>query len=130
VPKAVLANVSVVMAGNSPFAPGPLRIADSAATAHIPVPVPSGRAEQDSREPPRQPAFPPLTTQAANLFSSVVSFIGDGCALVDDAEYRRRLMICHACDRRVGRRCAECACWIGVKARGRAFHCPLEQWKV
>jgi hypothetical protein len=55
--------------------------------------------------------------------------VGDGCALVDDAEYRRRLQVCHACDRRRGRRCTECGCWIGVKARGRAFICPLGRWQ-
>jgi hypothetical protein len=75
------------------------------------------------------PAFPPLATQAANFIHSVVAFAGDGCALVDDAEYRRRLTACHACDRRAGRRCTECGCWIGVKARGRAFECPLGRWK-
>ena len=76
-----------------------------------------------------RPAVPPLTTQAVNLFQSVAAFVGDGCALVDDAEYRRRLTVCHACDRRTGRRCTECGCWIGVKARGRAFECPLGRWK-
>ncbi len=75
------------------------------------------------------PAFPPLRTQAAGLFDSLAAFVGDGFALVDDAEYRRRLTVSHACDRRVGRRCAECGCWIGVKARGRAFRCPLDRWK-
>ena len=28
---------------------------------------------------------PFLTTQAANLFQSVVAFVGDGCGTVDDA---------------------------------------------
>jgi len=55
--------------------------------------------------------------------------VGDGCALVDDAEYRRRLGVCHFCDRRTERRCTACGCWIGLKARGRAFTCPLGRWK-
>jgi hypothetical protein len=76
-----------------------------------------------------RPALPPVTTQAADLFHSVVAFVGDGCALVDDAEYRGRLEVCHTCDRRAGRRCTECGCWIGVKARGRAFICPLGRWQ-
>ena len=76
-----------------------------------------------------RPALPSVTTQAANLFHSVAAFVGDGFALVDDEEYRRRLTVCHACDRRKGRHCTECGCWIGVKARGRAFACPLGRWE-
>ena len=62
------------------------------------------------------------------LFSSTVSFIGYGCALVDDAENRHSLSIRNACDRYSSRRCADCGYWIGMKARGRAFTCPLEGW--
>jgi hypothetical protein len=58
-----------------------------------------------------------------------VAFVGDGCAVADDAEYRRRLDVCRNCDRRVGKRCTECGCWIGLKARGRAFTCPLGRWE-
>jgi hypothetical protein len=75
-----------------------------------------------------QPAFPPLAAQATNLFQSVVAFVGDGCALVDDTEYRQRLQTCRACDRRNGKRCTACGCWIVLKARGRAFVCPLGRW--
>jgi hypothetical protein len=73
--------------------------------------------------------FPPLATQAANLFQSAVAFVGDGCAMVDEAEYRRRLDVCRTCDRRAGKRCTACGCWIGLKARGRAFTCPLDRWQ-
>ena len=93
-------------------------------------PLPSfAAAPAKSMGATNRPALPRVTTQAVNLFESVAAFVGDGCALVDDVEYRRRLTVCHACDRRTGRRCTECGCWIGVKARGRAFECPLGRWK-
>ena len=79
--------------------------------------------------PAPQQRFPSLATQAANVFESAVAFVGDGFGVVDDAEFRRRLEICRACDRRTGKRCTACGCWIGVKARGRAFHCPIGRWE-
>ena len=82
---------------------------------------PGGRGEST--------AFPPIAAQVASLFHSAVAFVGDGCAVADDAEYRRRLDVCRNCDRRVGKRCTECGCWIGLKARGRAFTCPLGRWE-
>jgi hypothetical protein len=88
----------------------------------------SAAAPAKSMGATNRPALPPVTTQAADLFHSVAAFVGDGCALVDDEEYRQRLQVCHTCERRAGRRCTECGCWIGVKARGRAFRCPLDRW--
>ena len=117
-------DVTIVMAGSSPSEP--------VQSALTPCPSPGyGRGEPAAQgaEPAAQPAFPPLTTQAANLFQAAVAFVGDGCALVDDAEYRCRLEICRACDRRAGKRCTACGCWIGLKARGRAFACPLGRWE-
>jgi len=76
-----------------------------------------------------QQAFPRLTTQASNLFQSVVAFVGDGCGIVDDSTYHHRLEICRTCDRLSGKRCAACGCWIIVKARGRVFRCPIGRWQ-
>ena len=67
----------------------------------------AGEGEPAAAEPAGQPAFPPLTTQATNLFHAVVAFVGDGCGIVDDAQYRRRLEICRTCDRRTGNRCTD-----------------------
>jgi len=95
----------------------------------------SGRLDvaRETATPPTVPAaqgaFPPIPRQVANFLQSAVTFVGDGCALVDDAEYRRRLDVCRACDRRAGKRCTACGCWIGLKARGRAFTCPLGRWQ-
>ena len=98
----------IVMAADSP--PPELR-----------QPLPPASAPQQS--------FPPLATQAANLFLSAVAFVGDGCGVVDDAQYRQRLEICRVCDRRTGNRCLACGCWINVKARGRIFRCPIGRWQ-
>jgi len=65
-------------------------------------------AAEPASEPVCQQPFPPLTTQASNLFQSVVAFVGDGCGIVDDATYQRRLEICRTCDRLSGNRCAAC----------------------
>ena len=54
--------------------------------------------------------------------------VGDGCGIVDDATYQRRLEVCRKCDRLSGNRCAACGCFINVKARGRIFRCPLGRW--
>jgi len=76
-----------------------------------------------------QHAFPPFGSQVASFLQSAVAFVGDGCAMVDETEFRRRLDVCRTCERRAGRRCSECGCWIGLKARGRAFACPLDRWQ-
>jgi len=151
--KIVQADVTIVMAGGPPLTPVREERRDLATSALTPgyplgasleygrremgatlTPSPSpasGRGEQvaSAAEPVGQQAFPPLATQASNFFQAAVAFVGDGCALVDDAEYRRRLTVCHFCDRRSERRCTACGCWIGLKARGRAFTCPLDRWK-
>ena len=49
--------------------------------------------------PAPQQSFPSLATQAANFFQSAVAFVGDGCGVVDDAEFRRRLGICRGQER-------------------------------
>ena len=102
--------------------------------ALTPGPSPSGRGETIAVTPGPSPRgrgeFPPLATQAANLFEAVVAFVGDGCGIVDEPEYRRRLEICRTCDGRSGNRCAACGCWINVKARGRVFRCPIGRWQA
>jgi hypothetical protein len=77
---ALRAQAAIVMAGSVPLAPVP----DSL----IPAPLPAEEGESSAlglSEPVHEQAFPPLTTQAANLFQAVVAFVGDGCGLVDDA---------------------------------------------
>ena len=114
-----------VAAVQSPLTPCPSPEGRGEPVAHTRGPSPrtvqgSGRAEH---------LFPPLVTQVSNIFQSVVAFVGDGCGIVHDAQYRQRLEICRECDRRTGKRCTACGCWINVKARGRAFSCPLGRWQ-
>ena len=101
-------------------------MAESAQSTLIACPSAVGRGEL--AEPAPQQSLPPLATQASNLFQSVVAFVGDGCGIVDDAQYRTRLEICRTCDRLNGNRCVACGCFIHVKARGRIFRCPIGRW--
>lgn len=71
---------------------------------------------------------PPLGRQAWNLTRSLAAFVADGCRTVSERQYRRRLETCDGCDRRRGNRCLECGCRLSLKARGRAFACPLGKW--
>jgi len=73
-------------------------------------------------------APPPLAEQAWNLARSLADFLADGCQTVTAGDYRRRLEICDPCDYRRGNRCLKCGCRLSLKARGRAFKCPLGKW--
>jgi len=72
--------------------------------------------------------FPSLPRQAWNLTTSLASFVADGCKTVTKEEYQRRLEVCDACDERRENRCRKCGCYLTLKARGRAFRCPLDKW--
>jgi hypothetical protein len=126
---AVLAGVSIVTAGNSP---SPVQEQpDDSAASRLTGAASSDRQGDAAADPANlagQQAFPHLATQVANFFQSTVAFVGDGCGIVDDAQYRQRLEVCRTCDRRQGNRCTACGCWINVKARGRIFRCPIGQW--
>jgi len=114
-------DMTIVMAANVPVEP-----IHPAFTQGTPIQtLTPGRSPKVQGE---QNLLPPLTTQATNLFQSVVAFVGDGCGIVDDAMHRRRLDICRTCDRLSGDRCTACGCFINVKARGRIFSCPIGRW--
>ncbi|NUQ61893.1 MAG: hypothetical protein HUU20_05370 [Pirellulales bacterium] len=72
---------------------------------------------------------PSLPRQAWNLASALAGFVADGCRTVTAEEYRRRLEVCDACGERRGDRCLKCGCRLSLKARGRAFRCPLGKWE-
>ncbi len=71
---------------------------------------------------------PSLLRQAWNLAQALADFVADGCKTVTEEQYRQRLKTCDACDRRRENRCMECGCRLSLKARGRAFKCPLDKW--
>jgi hypothetical protein len=79
-----------------------------------------------SQAPPGR--FPSLPRQAWNLASALADFAADGFRTVDTETYRTRLTVCDTCDQRHGNRCRKCGCRLSVKARGRAFRCPLDKW--
>jgi len=82
--------------------------------------------ESDTKKP--QGRFPPLHRQAWNLARSLADFLADGCKTLTQEQYRARLEICDRCDQRRGNRCLKCGCRLSLKARGRAFKCPLGKW--
>lgn len=75
-------------------------------------------------------AMPAGITQAWNLLGAFKDFVADGLRTVSKEEYEARLRICQTCDQRRGNRCLKCGCHLTVKAKGRAFKCPLKKWSV
>lgn len=72
--------------------------------------------------------MPSLARQAWNLAQSLADFVADGCKTVPAELYRLRLEICDTCEERQGNRCTKCGCRLSLKARGRAFRCPINKW--
>src|SRR5579863_6447937 len=60
----------------------------------------------------KRQAYPPLATQAANLFRSAIGFARSGFKLAPRAVRRERLAICQACEKYdpVQKRCTVCGC--------------------
>lgn len=85
------------------------------------------RPAPDSLEQART-APPPLPRKVWNLSKSLAAFVADGMRFVSRDEYRARLEICDSCPERDGNRCRQCGCRLSLKARGRAFECPLAKW--
>ena len=63
-----------------------------------------------------------------NLLKSMRDFVADGCRTLSLEDYRARLMVCTYCDKRERNTCSICGCHLNLKARGRAFKCPLDKW--
>lgn len=71
---------------------------------------------------------PSMARKAWNLTQAVTAFVADGCQTLDEEDYQLRLQICDTCQRRKGDSCLECGCKLTLKAKGRAFQCPLGKW--
>jgi len=71
---------------------------------------------------------PSLMQQGWNVAQALAAFTADGFKTVTAEQYEQRLAICDTCDRRSGTRCLQCGCGLALKARGRAFQCPLKKW--
>lgn len=63
-----------------------------------------------------------------NLVKSLADFVADGCKTLTQEQYRERLVVCTHCDQRRDNTCNICGCYLSLKARGRAFKCPLDKW--
>lgn len=94
------------------------------------VPCETPRPVPKPGEEPPPPRPPSLFQKAWNVAKATAAFVADGLATVDAAEYHRRLSICDSCKERRGNRCLKCGCRLALKARGRAFACPLGKWKA
>jgi len=81
-----------------------------------------------SQERHSSPNASRVPRMAWDLVRSLADFVSDGCKLVAADEYRRRLEICDGCEERRDNRCRRCGCRLSLKARGRAFRCPLGNW--
>lgn len=75
-----------------------------------------------------QSAPPAISKQVWNLAKSLTSFVADGLTTVSSEIYHERLSICDSCSERSDNRCLQCGCRLSLKARGRAFECPLGKW--
>ena len=73
-------------------------------------------------------ARPSSRQKAWDLARSAASFVADGLRTVRPEQYVQRLEICDACEARRDNRCSLCGCRLSLKARGRAFDCPLKKW--
>ena len=71
---------------------------------------------------------PRLLRQAWNVTQAMAAFVADGCRTLDEDAYRQRLEVCEGCGQRQGNQCVSCGCRLTLKARGRAFQCPLGKW--
>jgi hypothetical protein len=72
--------------------------------------------------------IPSLLKQAWSVGAAVAAFVADGLQTVDAEQYAARLRVCDECSERRGGRCLQCGCFLAVKAKGRAFTCPLGKW--
>ena len=126
---AIQANIAVVMAGSVPEPAASAGRHDGLAT-RLGRRRCLGRSSQPASHVTTRSASRPAAHNSSGKFPPVRRRLrGRRCGVVDDAQYRQRLEICRTCDRRTGKRCTACGCWITVKARGRVFRCPIGRWE-
>jgi hypothetical protein len=79
-----------------------------------PTPVPSARA-------------PSLVARAGYLAEAAVAVVASGGKTVTHEEQARRMTICRACEYFDGaaQKCRRCTCYMPLKTRLAAMHCPL-----
>jgi hypothetical protein len=85
------------------------------------------QAWEEGRGPGQSKREPSFLTEAWNVASAVLAFVGNP-GWVDAQTYHTRLGICNACDKRSGHRCSVCGCFVAMKAKGKAWECPEKKW--
>lgn len=94
-----------------------------------PAPRPELTPEQLRSAAEKVVTMPGLSHQMWNLGNALKDFVADGLKTVSAEEYQARLQVCESCEYRVEDRCAQCGCYLTLKARGRAFECPDGRWE-
>jgi len=78
------------------------------------------------------PATPSIVeSPALTLGEKAGTFAGAMLDFATDprlADANARLAICETCDERDGHTCKVCGCYLPIKARAAAWHCPLAKW--
>lgn len=71
---------------------------------------------------------PHMLTRVWNVTRAMHAFASDGFTTVSETQYQERLRLCDACPHRWNDDCLLCGCRLSLKARGRAFACPIGSW--
>ena len=72
---------------------------------------------------------PPSTSaMIGGAVGAAVGFASSGFRVADAAERERRLDICRGCPEFDAGRCRKCGCYMKLKARIAAAHCPIGKW--
>jgi hypothetical protein len=97
-------------------------------TARILPAIPHSSSTTNTHSQTTRRSRPNHAQRAWNLAASVRDFISDGCRTVSKDEFEERLKVCDSCEFRNANSCTQCGCRLNLKARGRAFRCPVNRW--
>lgn len=75
-----------------------------------------------------RPELPSLAVRAVNAAGAAAQFAADAFQCIEPEQHAERMRICDSCEYRNGDFCAQCGCQLSLKARGRAFQCPVGKW--
>lgn len=70
---------------------------------------------------------PSMASRLWHLATDVAAFASEP-GFVTAEEYQDRLSACESCDRRQEGQCLECGCFVSLRAKGKAWDCPLNKW--
>lgn len=73
-------------------------------------------------------AFPPLSTQAANLAGALGRFAASGLAMASVELRDERRALCGQCEHKDGNRCRKCGCGLWAKTAIATEVCPIAKW--